>query len=147
MTSIEPAGPDPLPTAPPAVPPLATGWRRFVWLGLGLFFVGVGGLGLLLPVLPTTPFLLLASFCFLRSSPRHHAYLRRSRLFGPLLADWDRHRGVRRRTKVGAIAMTLAGAGISLWRVGLSHPVVVAVVVLLVAIGVGVILRLPTIDD
>jgi hypothetical protein len=43
--------------------------------------------------------------------------------------------------------MTLAGAGISLWRVGLSHPVVVAVVVLLVAIGVGVILRLPTIED
>jgi uncharacterized protein len=147
MSSIEPSGPDTLPTAPPAVPPLATGWRRLLWLGLGLFFVGVGGLGVVTPVLPTTPFLLLASFCFLRSSPRHHASLRRSRLFGRLLADWDRHRGVRRRTKVGAIAMTLAGAGISLWRVGLSHPVVVVVVAVLAAIGVGVILRLRTIDD
>jgi uncharacterized protein len=146
MSSIEPSGRDPAQTAPAALPPLATGWRRFLWLGLGLFFVGVGALGVVTPVLPTTPFLLLASFCFLRSSPRHHAWLRRSRLFGPLLADWDRHRGVRRRTKVGAIAMTLAGGGISLWRVS-SSPPVVAVVVVLVAIGIGVILRLRTIVD
>ncbi len=146
MSSIEPSGPEPAPSAPPAGPPLATGWRRFLWLGLGLFFVGVGGLGVVTPVLPTTPFLLLASFCFLRSSPRHHAWLRRSRLFGRLLADWDRHRGVRRRTKIGAISMTLAGAGVSVWRVG-SSPAAVAVVVVLVAIGIGVILRLRTIED
>jgi uncharacterized protein len=92
---------------PPAVdrpPPLAVGWRRSVWLGPGMFFLGLGALGVVVPVLPATPFLLLASFCFLRSSPRHHAWLRRSRLFGPMLADSECHRGVRRRTKALAIA-------------------------------------------
>jgi uncharacterized membrane protein YbaN (DUF454 family) len=146
MGSPEPSSGEPLPPVRPPPIALAMGWRRPLWLGVGLFFVGLGGLGVFVPVLPTTPFVLLASFCFLRSSPRHHAWLRRSRLFGRLLADWDRHHGVRRRTKVVAIALTLAGAGASLWRTGLSGPLAVVLLVL-VGVGIAVIVRLPTIED
>jgi uncharacterized protein len=146
MASREPPSPDPAPAEPTGPIVLATGWRRRLWLVLGLFFVGLGSLGVVTPVLPTTPFLLLASFCFLRSSPRHHAWLRRSRLFGPLLLDWERHRGVRRRTKIVAVSLTLATAAASIWRAYPSVPLVAALVTL-VGIGVGVILRLPTIED
>ncbi len=131
---------------PQPVSPLQAGWKRPLWLGLGWFFVGLGALGVVTPVLPTTPFLLLASFFFLRSSPRHHAWLRRSRLFGPLLSDWERHRGIRRRVKIGAVSLTATVAGVSLWLADLS-PALLALAVALVASGVVVILRLPTIDE
>ena len=82
---------------------MATGVRRRLYLVLGLFFVGVGILGVILPVLPTTPWLLLASYCFARSSPRLEAWLRRTPYFGHLIRDWEVHRGVRPRVKATAI--------------------------------------------
>ena len=69
---------------------------RFLYLIGGLLCVALGGIGVLLPGLPTTPFLLLASWCFSHSSPRLESALLRSRLFGPLLRDWRRHRAIRR---------------------------------------------------
>ena len=76
---------------------------RALYLSLaGLFFV-LAVLGVFLPVLPTTPFLLLTSWCLVRSSPALHARLRRSPLFGPLLADWERHHGVRLYVKISAL--------------------------------------------
>jgi uncharacterized protein len=138
--------PDGLQDASPPGPPLQARWKRRLWLGLGMFFVALGAVGVVTPILPTTPFLLLASFFFLRSSPRHHAWLRRSPLFGPLLADWDRHRGVRKRTKIVAVGLTVSAAGISLLLTDLS-PALMVLVAALVASGVVVILRLPTIDE
>jgi uncharacterized protein len=115
-------------------------------VALGLLFTALGGLGAVLPVLPTTPFLLLASFFFIRSSPALHAWLLRSPLFGPLLADWHCHRAVRKRVKGVSIAMVLVAAGASLWLGNLPRRLAVVLVVL-VAIGVAVILRLPTVAE
>ncbi|MDZ7751996.1 MAG: YbaN family protein [Gammaproteobacteria bacterium] len=71
-----------------------------LWSLLGLLFVGIGAVGAVLPLLPTTPFILLAAWCFARSSPRLHGWLMTSELFGPLLRDWEEKRcmtaGVRR---------------------------------------------------
>lgn len=73
-----------------ARPRPVTGLRRALYVALGLFFVVLGLVGVVTPGLPTTPFLLLAAFFFVRSSPRLHAWLLRSRLFGGLI---DQGRG------------------------------------------------------
>lgn len=76
-----------------------SGLRRGLFVALGGIFVALGVVGVALPGIPTTPFLLLASYFFVRSSPELHQRLLRSKLFGPILRDWQRHRGVKRRTK------------------------------------------------
>lgn len=72
---------------------------RIIWLGAGLLSVGLGILGAVLPVLPTTPFLLLAAYCFARSSPRLHLWLMTHRTFGPSIIDWQQHGAISRRAK------------------------------------------------
>jgi uncharacterized membrane protein YbaN (DUF454 family) len=115
-------------------------------VALGWVFVGLGALGAALPVLPTTPFLLVATFFFARSSPRLCDWLLRSPLFGPFLRDWHQHRGVRPRVKVGAVAVMLAAVAASILWANLSWPVIVLLLVL-AAVGLGVVLRLPVIRD
>jgi uncharacterized membrane protein YbaN (DUF454 family) len=91
--------------------PHATGLRRWLFIGLGLFFIGVAVLGAILPVLPTTPWVLLAGYCFARSSPRLHRWLRNSPYFGHLLRDWEMHRGIRWRVKIFAVCMVVTVIG------------------------------------
>lgn len=117
---------------------------RTVYLALaGVFFV-LAVLGAFLPVLPTTPFLLLTSACLVRSSPALNEKLRRSPLFGPLLCDWERHRGVRLHVKATAITLIVLVVGWSLFFRELSVPVQ-GVLCALAALGAYVVLRLPTV--
>ena len=76
-----------------------TGPARWCLLLLGLLFTALGALGVFLPVLPTTPFILLAAACFVRSSPAFHQRLLSNRVFGPLIAQWQHDRTVPRETK------------------------------------------------
>lgn len=119
--------------------------RRRLHFALGVVFTAIGALGVVLPILPTTPFLLLASYGFARSSPRLQAWLRRSPVFGKFLDDWDRARGVRRHVKVVAIAMVVAAVGLALGR-GELGPWWQVLLVVLALVGIGVVLRLRTID-
>lgn len=84
--------------------------------------VGLAYLGALLPGLPTTPWVLLAGYCFSRSSPRLERWLKRSPFFGRLLRDWEEHRGIRRPVKVFAVCMvfvvvtaSILYGGLPLW--------------------------------
>lgn len=75
-----------------------------------LFFAGslsvvVGVAGIFLPVLPTTPFLLLAAACYARASRRFYNALLNNRTFGPTILEWQEHRSIRYRTKVTAIIL------------------------------------------
>lgn len=139
MDSNEPANRD-------GQPPTLQGWRQSIYLSLGVGFVGLAWLGALLPLLPTTPFLLLASFFFVRSAPNWQQYLLRSRLFGPFLRDWNTHHGVRPHVKIVAVVMVLAAVGSSLAWGGLATWGRVLLVAL-AAVGVGVILSLKTIRE
>jgi len=65
--------------------------RNAVLIVLGWGFVALGVVGVVLPVLPTTPFMLIALWCFARSSKRFHDWLHHHRLFGPPLRKWDRY--------------------------------------------------------
>ena len=71
----------------------------------GSGFVVVGLAGIFLPVLPTTPFLLLAAACYARASRRFYNALLNSRLFGPAILEWQQHRAIAWRTKLVAIAL------------------------------------------
>lgn len=73
---------------------------RLLWLALGLSAVALGALGTVLPLLPTTPFMLLAAFAFARSSQRLHDWLLAHRIFGPLIHDWRAHGAISRRAKI-----------------------------------------------
>jgi hypothetical protein len=94
-------------------PTPATGPLRLVFLGLGWLFVGLGALGIPLPVLPTTPFLLLAAACFARSSTRLHRWLLASPLFGPIIRHWHATRTIPARAKVSAVALIVIVGGSS----------------------------------
>lgn len=123
-------------------PPVVGGIRGLICVALGCCCVGLGVLGALLPVLPTTPFLLLASFLFVRSSPWLNERLLRSPLFGPFLRDWYEHRGVRPRVKVTAVVVLIVAVSGSVYWGNLSWPLLTGLLVL-AAIGLTVVLRLP----
>ena len=76
---------------------------RFFWLLAGLAAVAIGAVGVVLPPLPTTPFLLVAAFAFARSSDRLNSWLREHRAFGPLIDNWHRDGSIGRETKRTAI--------------------------------------------
>ncbi len=80
---------------------------RLVWTLGGGLFVAIGTIGIALPLLPTTPFLLLAAYCFARSSPRLHDWLLSHRSFGPLISNWDQYGSIDRRSKLIAIIVIL----------------------------------------
>ena len=83
--------------------------RRHIWTAAGLFFVGVGAVGAVLPLLPTVPFLLLALFCFARGNPVWEQRLLDHPTYGPLLLDWRQRRAIPRRAKWAAlIAMAVS---------------------------------------
>jgi uncharacterized membrane protein YbaN (DUF454 family) len=69
--------------------------------------VGLAFLGIFLPLLPTTPFLLLAALCFSRGSTRMHRWLKEHRLTGPILKDWEENRVIRPRVKRTAAIMII----------------------------------------
>ena len=81
--------------------------HRIAFLCLGLLAVGLGLLGVFLPLLPTTPFLIVAAWCFARSSQKLHDWLYDHPRFGRLLRDWDAHRVIPLWAKLCAVsAMT-----------------------------------------
>lgn len=118
--------------------------RSLYWAG-GALALLLAVLGIVLPGLPTTPFVLVAGTCFVRASPRAHAWLLRNKTFGPLLSEWETHRSVPRRVKrIGLTAMALT-AGFSLWFF-IGQPLIQALVLTGVATGVIVVLHLPSRD-
>ena len=77
---------------------------RYVWLVVGWISVGLALAGAALPLLPTTPFLLVAAFAFSRSSDRWYNWLNTHPQFGPLIRDWREHRAIARSVKVASSA-------------------------------------------
>lgn len=72
-------------------------------ISLGSISLTLGVIGIVLPLLPTTPFLLLAAFCYLRSSPRLYQWLTNHRIFGPYITNYVRYRAVSGKTKLIAL--------------------------------------------
>jgi uncharacterized membrane protein YbaN (DUF454 family) len=81
---------------------------RLTWLVVGLLALALGAIGIALPLLPTTPFILLAAFAFAQSSERLHQWLLDHNVFGPLIHDWQQHGAISRRTKVVSVVTMAA---------------------------------------
>lgn len=92
---------------------------RLLWLTFGGVCVGLAIAGAALPLLPTTPFLLLAVFAFARSSQWLHDWLVGHRHFGPMIRNWREHGGIDRRSKILSVVAMLAALLIS-WAVGVG---------------------------
>lgn len=98
---------------------------HFFWMSAGLTSLGLGLIGIFLPLLPTVPFLLLAAFCFARSSERLHRWLVTHPVLGPPIQDWERSGAISMRGKQMATVSMLAVFGLS---VGLElRPAILAV--------------------
>jgi len=78
--------------------------KRLLWFSLGWISLGLGLLGAFLPILPTTPFMLLSAAAFAKSSPRLHRWIVEHPTFGPPVRDWHAHGAISRRAKLMATA-------------------------------------------
>jgi hypothetical protein len=116
--------------------------RWLLWLA-GTVSLALGLIGVVLPGLPTTPFVLLAAACYAKASPRLHGWLLNHRFLGPMVRDWEQHRSLTRRTKTVAIGSMVVMVSLSAW--GFRHqPWVLAALLAAAAIGLVVVARIPT---
>lgn len=120
--------------------------KGFLYVAGGWTCVGLAVIGAVLPLVPTTPFLLLASWLFYRGSPRIHAWLHRSKWFGPTLDDWQHYHGIRRGSKRRTVLLVLAVVTASLLLNSLPWWLRYSVLVM-VAVGLSVIWTIPTLPD
>jgi len=102
----------------------------------GMLFVSLGIIGIFIPILPTTPFLLLAAACFARSSHRFHTWLITNKLFGNYIRNYQEGKGIPKHVKIITIAL--------LWTTILFSIVVILnalwikILLILIAIGVSI---------
>jgi uncharacterized membrane protein YbaN (DUF454 family) len=116
-----------------------TGIRVF-WLLAGLMSIAIGAVGVVLPLLPTTPFLLIAAFAFARSSARLNSWLREHRSFGPLINNWHRDGSIDRKVQRIAIIVILMTPVIT-WLIGAPLWIIVCQIVVLSAAAVFILTR------
>jgi len=102
---------------------------RLIWLVVGLAALAAATVGVLLPLIPTTPFVLLAAFAFMKSSRRLHDWLISHRIFGKLIVDWRRHGAIGRSAKIASIGSMVAVFALSValqapgWVLALQAPI------------------------
>ncbi|OBU11568.1 DUF454 family protein [Morganella psychrotolerans] len=120
-------------------------FTRLLLLLSGWIAVVLATLGVVLPLLPTTPFLLLAAWCFSRSSPRFHHWLLYRSWFGGYIRHWQEHKGLPRKAKRRAVIVILVTFAVSLWLVKLIYIRLLLLVIL--ACLLIFMLRLPETEE
>lgn len=119
------------------------GGTRPFWIILGTISLSLGAVGLVVPLLPTTPFVLAAAGCYMKGSVRMHEWMVRNRLFGGILRSYQEGRGVTLRVKMGTLAFLWVSLAASYLL--LSAPLLVLLVIVLVGAAVTIhVLMIPT---
>lgn len=119
-----------------------TRFKRSLFVVVGTIFVGLGALGIVLPVLPTTPFLLLAAACYLRGSDRMHHWLLNNKWFGSYIKNYREGRGISARGKIFSITSLWVAIIISIIIVDVF---IMRVILVIIASAVSIhLIRVPT---
>lgn len=116
---------------------------RLLYLAAGLVSLAVGVAGIVLPLVPTTPLVLLAAYCFARSSRRLHGWLIGHPRFGRYVSDFESGRGIPRRVKLFAIVLASLAFGFGFYVVS-GNAVAVVTLAIVAATAMAVVLRVPT---
>jgi uncharacterized membrane protein YbaN (DUF454 family) len=114
--------------------------KKYLCISLGILCVVLGSIGVVTPVLPTTPFLLLATFLFSRSSKKLNDLLLKNRIFGKYLSNYFNNTPIPLREKLISISFLWAGLSVTFYFAVLSR----IVVIILAAIGVAVSIHIAT---
>ena len=109
--------------------------KKSVWIIAGCLALGLGILGIFLPLLPTVPFLLLAASCYLKGSPYLYRWLLSHPYLGKIIREYKEDRTIPLKTKVYTILLLWVSIGISIFLVSILW---VRILLLLVAIGVSI---------
>jgi uncharacterized membrane protein YbaN (DUF454 family) len=112
--------------------------QKAFYLALGLSFLGLGILGAFIPVLPTTPFVIVAAYFFSKSSPRLEQWLNQHPFFGPNIEAWKKHRAIPLKAKmIACFFMTLSTLTILLRDTTVIKKVILISIILVCAIYVA----------
>ena len=115
--------------------------KRIAYIGLGWVSLVAGVIGIFLPLLPTTPFVLLSAWCFSRSSTRFHSWLTQHRFFGPIVRDWQSGNGIPKKTRNRAIVLMWLSMGISIMMI--ARPWATFMLIIIGTMTSIMLLRLP----
>ncbi|MCW4006015.1 MAG: YbaN family protein [Candidatus Bathyarchaeota archaeon] len=116
---------------------------RVLLIIAGTICLVIGTVGIFLPILPTTPLLLLAAACYVRSSPRLYKWLLNNRWFGEYIKNYREGKGIPMKTKIGAVTLLWVTIVYSAFFV--TQVLAIQLVLLVIAVGVSThIIRLPT---
>ena len=113
--------------------------KKYFLLTIGTISIFLGILGIFLPLLPTTPFLLLASYCYLRSSKKMYRWIMSHKTFGSYIHNYIEYKAIKKRTRISAIIFLWGSLGFSIYLAPIFY-----VKILLFAIGTGVTIHLLT---
>lgn len=110
--------------------------RRYFYFYSGILLVIIGAVGIFLPILPTTIFLILASACFIKSSPKAHQWLKNHKLFGQYIRTYEENSGLTIKSKIFNILFLWIMISISI--IFFTSKISTKIVLLVIAIGVTI---------
>ena len=118
-------------------------FKRGLFIVAGTIFLGLGGIGIFLPILPTTPFLLLSTACYYKGSERLHRWILNNRWFGSYIRNYKEGKGIPLKTKV--FTLSLLWIVITYSALFMLEILIVQIILFIIAIGVSIhIVTLPT---
>lgn len=119
---------------------------NFIYTIFGVIALTLGIIGIVLPLLPTTPFVLLAAGCFAKSSPRFYQFLYNHKFFGPMIKQWQEQHCISRKNKtIALVSMFLFGAASIIFAIKILWVKILGYV--LITIGCCYVLRIPTCEN